>query len=65
MDPIQPKDQNTRKIIHDIRSHLSVILSSGELALFDEKTIPREEAVSVIKKTLSEVDEILKLLVKI
>jgi hypothetical protein len=59
---IQKTEGNTRKIMHDIRSHLSVMLASGEIAVMDEETISREDAVSVIKKNLAEVEEIMKLL---
>jgi hypothetical protein len=65
MDPIKQKDEKTRKILHDLRSHLSVIMSMGELALYDKQAVTKEEAVSVIEKTLAEVDEILKLIEEI
>lgn len=58
-------EEKTRKIIHDIRSRLSVISAAGELLLLDEKTVPKENAVAVVKQTLAEVDEIVKLLSEI
>jgi signal transduction histidine kinase len=58
-------EEKTRKIVHDIRSRLSVISAAGELLLLDEKTIPREDAIAVVKQTLAEVDEIVKLLSEI
>ncbi|MCK9351986.1 MAG: hypothetical protein WCT49_02215 [Candidatus Paceibacterota bacterium] len=65
MEPQTTRNEHTRKIIHDIRSHLSVILAVGETAIYDEKTITREEAISALKKSIGEVDEIMKLLAEI
>jgi hypothetical protein len=56
------KEESLRKSLHDIRSHLSVILSASELAMLDEATISREEALAVIKSTMAEVEEIIKIL---
>lgn len=53
------------KILHDVRSHLSVILSASELALLDEATTTREAALSVIKTTTAEVNSITRLLEEI
>lgn len=59
---LQNKEESLRKNLHDIRSHLSVILSASELAILDEATTTREEALGVIKTTMAEVDAIIKLL---
>lgn len=56
------KEESLRKNIHDIRSHLSVILSGSELAILDEATITREDALSMIKTTMAEVEAIIQLL---
>lgn len=65
MEPQKHKEENLRKSLHDIRSHLSVILSASELAMLDEATITREEALSIIKTTTEEVDAIISILLKI
>lgn len=59
---IQNKAESLRKNFHDIRSHLAVILSASELAVLDEADISREEALSVIKTTMVEVETIIQLL---
>ncbi len=48
--------------MHDIRSHLSVILSASELAILDEATITREDALAVIKTAMAEVEAIMRIL---
>lgn len=56
------KEESLRKSLHDVRSHLSVILSASELAILDEATITREDALAVIKTTITEVNAIIKIL---
>lgn len=62
MESQKHKEEILRKNLHDIRSHLSVILSASELALLDEETITREAALSVIKTTATEVNSIMGIL---
>lgn len=62
MESKKHTEEDIRKNIHDMRSHLSVILSASELAILDEATITREDALAVIKTTMAEVEAIIKLL---
>jgi hypothetical protein len=56
------KEESLRKNLHDVRSHLAVILSASELAVLDEATIAREAALLVIKTTIAEVEAIMNIL---
>jgi hypothetical protein len=62
MESQKHKKENLRKNLHDIRSHLSVILSASELAMLDEAVIAREDALAVIKTTMAEVEAIMRIL---
>ncbi len=62
---MKPQKHKTEDNVHDIRSHLSVILSASELAVLDEATITREAALSVIKTTMAEVGAIIRILEKL
>lgn len=53
---------DVRSVLHDIRGHLSVILSAGEVALLEESSVTREDALAVIKTTVAEVDAIMEIL---
>lgn len=59
------KEEGLSKNLHDIRSHLSVILSASELAVLDEAMITKEAALLVIKTTTAEVEMIMSILEKI
>lgn len=65
MESQKHKEESLRKSLHDIRGHLSVILSASELATLDEATITHEDALAVIKTTVAEVEAIMNLLKEI
>jgi hypothetical protein len=62
MTSTKDNKKTTEKSIHDIRSHLSVILSASELAILQEADITREAALDVIKTAAEEVNAIMRIL---
>ena len=61
-----PREEGVRKNknMHDLRGHLSVILAAVEIAILDQSSLTKDDALSVIKTTKAEVESMIDLLEK-